>query len=519
MNSRRQMHGRNQPGGPIGKIFQGLATGVGLASESIHHHKEKKNAQKQQEEKHQQGMNERAVFPEDRAQGETISGEDNEEAWKLDEAQQELSRETNPNPSTPGSPQQLPELADNFIHDHPLPEHSESPPARIQLPVVLTQRRPRARDRGFIKAYAPVLEDVGIDQATFLEFIDKLNKAVEPSPWIQAINLAGFAAQHVPLAVSIAVSAALKIIANSASEVQSRTKTNSFLDKINEEYFMPRGLIAVLVAWKPEDPSAVTTVNFDLESTVAKSSPGSNQGTFAKIQGRMKSSSAATSYEFPETAPLIFPDLDKLASTVSDDPNNEAKKQNIIKRGGGFVGHYLDRRAVAQWAGENPDSRLANAVPKPEFHSRYADPNHPASSGDPLAFVTGGKLSTSMLTQNALGGARRGGFDRVSIMDGRNAGMSGRGFDRGPQARVAILESRRPGHSHPPSVYEGQDRGAGRFHDQPASLSRGGLGGSGIGPLSLIGGVKKLLQKDVLYLMIVNLPTEEETAQATAGLE
>lgn len=516
MYGRGQVHGRAQAGGPLGKICRGLATGVGLASEGIHHHKERKRAQKQQEEQQQQRDTlERAVPQDDRAQGDIISREDDEEAWQLDEAQQEFC-ETGQAPSTPDSPEQIPKLADTFIRNHPPPIYSEStspsPAAWLPLPVVLTQRRPKARDRGFVKAYAPILEDVGIDQASFLDFIDNLNKAVEPSPWIQAINLAGLFAQHVPLAVSIAISVALKVTADAASEVHSRTKTNSFLDRINEDYFKPRGLVVLLMTWKPQDPSAVTTVNFDLGTTIANTSSDSSQGTFAKVQGRLKASSAATSFEFTETAPLVFPALDELASSAvpsDENPEAEAKKQNIVKRGGGFVGDYLDRRAVALWAGENPGSRLANAAPTPEFRSRYADPNNPASSGDPLAFITGGKISHDSLAQRIPGGVgatARGGFGRGSIMEGRYAALEARGFGRGGWG------DRRAGlGSSSPALFGG--------NDQPGSFSRGATGVGGIGPLSLIGGVKKLLQKDVLYLMVANLPTEEEMAQAAEYLQ
>jgi len=41
-----------------------------------------------------------------------------------------------------------------------------------------------------------------------------------------------------------------------------------------------------------------------------------------------------------------------------------------------------------------------------------------------------------------------------------------------------------------------------------------GIGGSGLGPLTLVEGAKKLLQDDVLYLMIVQRPTEDDMAVA-----
>lgn len=524
MDGRGQNHGRNRSGGlsggPIGLVFKGLASGVGLASESIHHHKEKKRAQNQQVEQ-QSEISERVISQGDLSQSEVITRDDNEEEWQLDDAQAELSRDTYQSPSPPSTPEKNLALADNFIRTHPLPVYPESPPqaARLTLPIVLTQRRPKARGRGFIKAYAPILEGVGIDEAAFLDFIDKLNKAVEPSPWIQAINLASFAAQHVPLAVSMAISVALKLAADAASEVHSRSKTNFFLDKINQEYFIPRGTIAFIMTWKPQDPAALTTVSFDLGATVGNASQGGSQGAFARFQSRMKSSSAATSFEVPETAPLIFPTLDEIVSSRSDDPDAETKKENIVKRGGGFVGDYLDRRAVAQWAGENPNSTLANAAPEPEFRSRYADPNHPASSGDPLAFITGGKISSDVLRQTALGGGTgggpdrrgfgrgglgRGGFGRGSIMEGRYLGMKGRGLDRGVRGtRGSEGSDQRVSHG-------GQRRDAGSPNDQSLASLGGGIGGSGTGSLSLIGGVRKLLQKDVLYLMVVSIPAEME---------
>ncbi|KKY35437.1 putative fad binding domain protein [Diaporthe ampelina] len=279
-------------------------------------------------------------------------------------------------------------LADDFILTHRSQE-LPVPSGRLDLPVVITQRRPKARTRGFIQAYAPLLEDAGIDQPAFLDFIDKLNKAVQPSPWLQAINLASLAAQNVPEPVILAVSMATKMAADAASEIDSRTKTNTFLDKTNEEYFKPRGLVALLMTWKPQDSSVVATVDFDLGTTITSPSPGSG-GLFGKAQSHMKSSSAAASFEFPETAALVFPALDELASTTPESPGAQAKKQNIIKRSGSFLTDHLDRRAVAKWAGDHPGSKMANLAPKPEFRSRlYGERRPPYDGCEPLLLVGG----------------------------------------------------------------------------------------------------------------------------------
>ncbi|KAK7949416.1 uncharacterized protein PG986_010302 [Apiospora aurea] len=126
----------------------------------------------------------------------------------------------------------------------------------------------------------------------------------------------------------------------------------------------------------------LTMAEFDMESSVAQAS---KQG---QRRNRFESSSGASSFEWPETAPLVFPVLDELVDSGGD--AGEAKKQSAMKRGGHFVGQYMDKRARATWAGENPDSSVANAAGQEQFSSRYADPNHPASSGDPVALLTGG---------------------------------------------------------------------------------------------------------------------------------
>ena len=55
----------------------------------------------------------------------------------------------------------------------PLPQ----PVGQIPCPVILPQRRPRKKDRGFVRAYAPVLKDCGIGQDVFLRFLADWEKS------------------------------------------------------------------------------------------------------------------------------------------------------------------------------------------------------------------------------------------------------------------------------------------------------------------------------------------------------
>lgn len=352
---------RQAPGrGPVNALVKGIAAGIGLASESYQHHKQKKasQAQSQSDEGHDIDHDAR------------LSQQMDEAVWELDEAQDEAEPG-----NTPTGHDDQTRLADTFLRAHPYTSDSASAAGtQLQLPVVITQRRPESRTKGFVRAYSPLLDHVGIDQPTFLDFLDKLNKSLAPSPWIQTINLAAFAGQHVPEPFTIMISIAVKMVADAASEIHSRTKTNLFLDRVNKDFFAPRGLVALIMTWQPsQKDTLLTTSEFAMQSSIAKASNDKSRKFF-------ESSSGASSFEWPQTAPLVFPVLD----------HSSGEKQAAIKRSGKFVAEYIDKRARAKWAGENPDSALANSTGKETFTSRYADPNHPAGSGDPIALLTGG---------------------------------------------------------------------------------------------------------------------------------
>jgi hypothetical protein len=154
-------------------LVKGIGAGVGLVSEAITHRKEKKG-------KEAPSPNSQAHDDDD-----TESDiEDDEIAWRLDEAAEAAHEEAHPedkrNETTGAEPPEytVNELVDNFVSHHPTPPPTYSPAVgRLTAPVVLPQKRPRAKVRGFVRAYAPMLEDCGIDQATFLEFLDGFDKS------------------------------------------------------------------------------------------------------------------------------------------------------------------------------------------------------------------------------------------------------------------------------------------------------------------------------------------------------
>jgi hypothetical protein len=221
----------------IGFAAKGIAMGVGLASEGIHTHKEKKRRAKELGQlEHVKASESRAQLPdESHLTHESFDTnradyEGDEAHWNLDEVQDEVQ------PLTPEEEKEIgkhkrPErnitvIIDEFITKYPLPNipGQELPLRNLALPVILPQRRPKGRYRGFIRAYSPVLMDCGIDQPMFIDFLDTFNAATLASPWIQLLNLAGIAGNIIPNHLGIVLQVAIYITIKTAEEMQGRSR-------------------------------------------------------------------------------------------------------------------------------------------------------------------------------------------------------------------------------------------------------------------------------------------------------
>ena len=76
----------------------------------------------------------------------------------------------------------------------------------LPVPVILPQRRPRKKERGFVHAYAPLLgECAGISQATFLLFLKNFQKSSRASPIFPIIFVAAAIAGMAPSVIAMAV--------------------------------------------------------------------------------------------------------------------------------------------------------------------------------------------------------------------------------------------------------------------------------------------------------------------------
>ena len=67
-------------------------------------------------------------------------------------------------------------IVHSFLVEHPAPSQPNYS-TQLDCPVIIPQRRPGNRRRGFVRAYAPVLSGCGIDEATFLRFLKDMYRA------------------------------------------------------------------------------------------------------------------------------------------------------------------------------------------------------------------------------------------------------------------------------------------------------------------------------------------------------
>lgn len=291
--------------------------------------------------------------------------EDDEEDWRLDDLQHVDSAElpsyneseklygntdelvqqvVRRNTVKQTSPTQQP-----FIH-HPIP-----------CPVVIPQRRPRNKTRGFIRAYAPLLgECSGIDQDTFLAFLENFYKSSQASPVFGVIELSAAIAGFAPEPITMAVTTAVQVAARTGEELQSRYRTNQFLNKMNDEMFKPAGLYTMIVKYKSDAEVqasansplarfgvAASTVDFNTNQTIAKyNRTGSSESAGSRAMSdrmkdlRLASGTTRGAINLPAAAPLIFPDVDKAIAAQGPETFKDKAKDAQS-----FLADYMDRRA------------------------------------------------------------------------------------------------------------------------------------------------------------------------------
>ena len=365
----------------MGKLVKLLGSGVGLAAEAMAHHKEKSRSRSPSARTELQASSSRDIpsdappayeqvveVPDERAdelvksgkavhvdrkvpleKGESVgeddsessTDDDDEAAWALDDAVEAVE--------TPDIEQQKPKRgldAQPTVESFAAMVMAHCPPApqfipQMPLPVIIPQRRPGSKDRGFVRAYSPILEGNGIPQDSFLYFLKNFHAASKASPILNVVFISAGIVGMVPSVVIMATTTAIQIAVGTAIELQKRTRTSTFLDVMNEQLFKPRGLYAIIMTYQPDAQRPVDARPMDIKDVISKwTDPEAKQW-----KRHLKPSSGKTygEMELPESAPLVFPAIDEVVEA------GDQEKANKMKGSMKFVSSYYDKRAQAKY--------------------------------------------------------------------------------------------------------------------------------------------------------------------------
>ena len=213
--------------------------------------------------------------------------------------------------------------------------------SQISLPVIIPQRRPGAKDRGFVRAYSPILFNSGIPQDTFLSFLKNFHAASKASPILNVVFITASIVGMVPGPIIMAATTVIQIAAGTAIELQKRQRTNTFLDVMNEQLFKPRGLYAMVMTYQADAPRPVDARSMDVNDLVSKWSNSETKSWKKTL--KMSSGTTYGELELPESAPIVFPALDEVVET--GDKEKASKMKGSMK----FIGGYYDKRAQSKY--------------------------------------------------------------------------------------------------------------------------------------------------------------------------
>ena len=515
-------------------LVKGVGATIGMASEAIALQKERK---KEKQADHSGDTSREASVsapsgPTGEHHNDSDSDDDEhltEKVWALDDASEQLDPPSYQEPAPPyqaseQSEKSFPgvdEVVKSFLAQHDTTAGFQSQP--IPAPVIIPQRRPRDKTRGFVRAYAPVLgECSGIDQQTFLDFLQAFYKSSLASPVFTVVNIAAGIVGLVPNPIAMGVSIATQVVSRTGMEMQSRYRSNTFLDQMNEKLFQPRGLYAMVMTFKTDSESPLLTIDTSSGSNAVYKSLSTPDSDLSKKLRNLRLSAGTSKGEFslPQASPLVFPVIDHAAAHaaasldgqdpdkpldtehVSSNPSSKHRPSPVpmqsgsgtlsstptlkstpsqtgqpLSTFGSGISDYLDRRAQAVYSSANPDSHLnvpasgSNGAPK--FASRFSDPNHPANSGSIVALLSGGRFhpGADKRVRRARRRAYRQGYE-LNEQEEQQAAMNrrirGRHWDGTPKRKTLIA---------------------------------------------------KIMQQDVMYLMICNMPSEAEMKEYRQMIE
>ena len=161
------------------RVVKSVGAGIGLATEAYAARKSSSASNTAESQQHTVASGSSASEHDGEHKEELPRAENDEVDWDLDDAVSEQEGAEAEDKETGKTTMSVDRLVQIFLNQHPPP--AELGPYELQCPVILPQRRPRDKSRGFVRAYAPVLADCGIDEVTFMQFLKAFHQASKVS--------------------------------------------------------------------------------------------------------------------------------------------------------------------------------------------------------------------------------------------------------------------------------------------------------------------------------------------------
>jgi hypothetical protein len=146
------------------------------------------------------------------------------------------------NISSSDSDSEILDRALRFTTEAPPPYESIAPLSRpLAVPQVI-----HGRGNPFSRIWAPELQNHGITEREFLEFIDNLNVVATANPPLQILGLVGGVLGNVPHHWVQLAGLAVRTTAAVGTAAVTKGRTERFMIRVNNDYFGPRGLKATI---------------------------------------------------------------------------------------------------------------------------------------------------------------------------------------------------------------------------------------------------------------------------------
>jgi hypothetical protein len=198
----------------LSKVVKGVSGGIGLVNEKYHDHKQRKSAAVEGERSPNRSSHasvEGLVNPLEPG----LESSNDEQVWTLDEAAGDPPTYEESETQQLQVPERtVTELVQN-VFASPVPHQDH--PKHLPHPIVIPQRRPGAKGRGFARAYPPDMEAFGFDEPAFMRFLQSFQDASEAASWLKALSISSQLVGLVPGTITLAVSLSLQIASGHVS--------------------------------------------------------------------------------------------------------------------------------------------------------------------------------------------------------------------------------------------------------------------------------------------------------------